>query len=239
MSSFKWIVATILGLLSLHALADPLRINASASGIVTTLSGTFPDLGGGAPGEHVVLDFEKEVSPSSSMVDGNTFTLPADSYFENFGIGAGGRYLGFRPTSGTSPESMNTIQLQDNVRNAAGDLVDVFELSVNTIIGTSVYYTTTTHLEYAPATFGPLDEWSILAVRDAPMLRGTIHLHDIAESWDGTFRTGDMMVEVNDFAIQFAGPGAVVPAVPEPVHGAMLLAGLAGVALMRRRSSGI
>lgn len=239
MSSVKWIAAMILATLSLPVLADPLRITARVSGIVTTLSGSFPDLGGGAVGANLVLDFEKEVSPSSSMIDGNTFALPRDSYFDNFTISEENIHVGFLPTPGTSPESMNTIQLQDNVRNAAGDLVDVFELSVNTIIGTSVYYTTTTHLEYAPATFGPLDEWSILAVRDAPMLRGTIHLHDIAESWDGTFRTGDMMVEVNDFAIQFAGPGTVVPAVPEPAHGAMLLAGLAGVALMRRQSSGI
>jgi hypothetical protein len=44
-----------------------------------------------------------------------------------------------------------------------------------------------------------------------------------------------MYVDINGFDVQFSGPGAEVHAVPEPDKYALLLAGLAGTIVLRRR----
>jgi hypothetical protein len=237
MTSGKWIMSIIMGTLALPALAEPLRVETHTSGTVTTLTGWFAELGRATTGAPVVVDFEREFNSSYGALDGNTFTLPRSNYFDYFAITAGDRQVRLYPPYYNTADFLNTIQLQNDVRNAAGELVDVFELTVGASSGTTVHYTTTTRLEYAASTFGDLDAWSILAVKDAPLLAGTIHLHEVAEGWDGTIRSGDMVVEVNGFGVQFMGPGAEVPAVPEPARGAMLVAGIAGVALVRRRLS--
>ena len=91
----------------------------------------------------------------------------------------------------------------------------------------------TAYLEFGADTFDGLDAWSILAVDDAQLLGGTIYLNRVAEGWDGTFVNSKLVADVSGFDASFAGPGAEVPAVPEPGQYALLLAGLAGMVALR------
>lgn len=237
MSSAKWIAALALGSLPLSALAEPLSVSTRTTGQVTTLQNSFYELGGGVqPGAPLTVDFAVETNTSmATAVDGAWTTLP-QSYFDSFGVTVGGTRLDLRSASYYDPQVLNQIQLRDNVRNAAGDLVDVFELSARAHTQyPNVTYSMTAHLEFGADTFDGLDAWSILAVDDAQLLGGTIYLNRVTEGWDGTFTSSSLVADVGGFDASFGGPGAEVPAVPEPGQYAMLLAGLAGAFVLRRR----
>lgn len=237
MSPAKWIAALALSSLPLSVLAEPLSVSTSTTGQVTTLNNSFHELGSGLqPGAPITVDFAGETNTSMATAGDGTWTTLPQPYFDSFGITVGGTRLGLRSPSNYDPRLLNQIQLQDNVRNAAGDLVDVFELTARAHTQyENVTYTMTAHLEFGADTFGDLDAWSILAVDDAQLLGGTIYLNRVSEGWDGTFVRSSLVANVSGFDASFGGPGAEVPAapVPEPGQYAMLLAGLAGVLVLR------
>jgi len=237
MSSANWIAALVLGSLPLSVLAEPLAVYTSTSGQVTALHNSFPEFGLGLqPGMPITVDFDGEYNTSFATVESGTFTTRPGAFFYAFGVTIGGTRLDFGPPAAYDPLLLNQIQLQDNVPGAAGNLVDVFELSARAHTQyANVTYTMTAHLEFAPGTFSDLDAWSILAVEDAQLLGGTIALQRFNGSNDGTYTNGSLTADVRGFDVHFEGPGAGVHPVPEPGQYAMLLAGLAGAAVWRRR----
>jgi len=241
MSISNWIAALVLGAFPLSTLADPLGIHTGTSGRITSTD-NFPDLGGnqhaGAP---VSVFFDVEYDMSLATVANGTLTTVPKWDLERFGISIGGTHLNIEPNyMAPSPWIFNGIRLQDNVRNAAGKLVDVFELhgGAYTHWGIESYFVET-HLEFCADTFSDLDAWSILALKDAKVLDGTLHFQRSVEGWDATWDFRHLYADIDDFDVRFDGPGAIPPPVPEPAQFALLLAGLTGMAgmhaLRRRR----
>ncbi|WP_208280181.1 hypothetical protein [Massilia oculi] len=243
MSTHTWIAALVLGALPLCAFAEPLGVNTHTSGRITSIENSFHELGGALqPGMPIHIDFDHETNTSFSTLESGTWaTMPASGFFQ-FGVTVGAAYLGLRsPDTSGDPNLFNQFRLRDDVRNAAGDLVDVFELTARAHAQyDSVTYTFSANLEFAPSTFDDLDNWSILALKDALPLAGTMHLNRVAEGWDGTLVVSDLFADLSGFDARFEGPGAVVP-VAEPAQYALLLAGLmamAGSGAARQKKSG-
>lgn len=233
MSLAKCITTLALGVLPVFAIAEPLVAHTTTTGQVTAVNNSPYEIGAPQPGTPITVRFDAEYNTSYPTVTPGTFTV-TDWMFFRFGITAGSTTLDLQVPPYSDWRTQNAITLRDNVRNAAGDLVDVFELTAGAHPQfPNVTYTLSTHLEYAPTTFNSLNQWSILAVEDAPLLRGTIQLDRDAEGWDGTWVFGNLRATVSGFDAQFAGPGAEVPCVPEPGQAALLLIGLLGAALMR------
>lgn len=78
----------------------------------------------------IVVNFDFETNTSFATTGPGTWATNPASSFYYFGVTVAGTHLDF-PSSDTSsdPFLFNVITLRDNVLNAAGDLVDVFELS--------------------------------------------------------------------------------------------------------------
>jgi|GEM_PF-2525857 len=246
MSTHTWIAALVLGALPLSAFAEPLGVSTRTSGLVTSIDNHFHELGGALqPGMPIYVDFDHETNTSFATLESGTWaTMPASGFFQ-FGVTVGSAYLGLRsPDTSGDPNLFNQFRLRDDVRNAAGELVDVFELTARAHTQyDSVTYTFSANLEFAPTTFDDLDNWSILAVQDAALLGGTLHLNRISVGWDGGWTSSDLHANVNRFDARFDGPGAVVPVpvpvpVPEPGQYALLLAGLMGMACTRALRDG-
>lgn len=230
MSPTTWTSALILGALTAFANAEPLVTHTVATGQISGLDQNFSIFGNVQTGMPVSSQFDFEVNTSYALVTPGSFIMQTQG-FHAFNMTVNGVYhqfddYAYRPT---------TIALQDDVTNSAGEVIDVLDLSTHA--GTSVLYTMTTHLEFGAATFTGLDAWSILALEDAPLLAGTIHLNYYSERYDGTFIQGNLYADIDAIGFQFTGPGADIPAVPEPGAPAMLLAGLAGTVLLRRRAA--
>lgn len=229
MAIVQRLAALVIATLPLSALAEPLMLNLTTTGNVSAIDGSLygltPPMQTGAS---LTVDFATELDLSSATVTGNLFTTQPTNYFWNFGLAANGMHIGLQAGS-SMPSVPNQIALQDNVLNAANVLVDVFEMTSFGSNGNTTYLVTQ-HLEFSPSTFEGLDAWSILALETAPLLEGTMHVSRVTEGWDATFHVTDIDADVNSFAIQFSGPGAEIPAVPEPGGYALLLAGLASVA---------
>lgn len=239
MSTAKWIAALVVAALSVSVHADPLMVYTNTAARITSVHNAFPELGYGLQaGTLAGVNFENEVNLSHATADGNGLTTTPSPYAWAYGIAADGYFLGLQtPQFWGGPESQNWMRLQDNVLNAAGQLVDVFELNARGATRfPDVTYSVLEHLEFAASTFNGLDAWSILALADTPLLRGTMQMQRVAEHWDATFSFSEMSADVTSFDVQFGGPGAQLPCVPEPGQYALLLAGLAAAAVWRRRS---
>jgi hypothetical protein len=239
MSTHTWIAALVLGALPVSAFAEPLGVNTRTSGRITSIENHFHELGGALqPGMPIYVDFDHETNTSFATLESGTWaTMPASGFFR-FSVTVGSSYLGLRsPDTSGDPNLFNQFRLRDDVRNAAGQLVDVFELTARAHTQyDSVTYTFSANLEFAPTTFDDLDNWSILAVQDAALLGGTLHLNRISVGWDGSSTSSDLHANVNGFDAHFDGPGAIVP-VPEPGQYALLFAGamaMAGAQVLRR-----
>lgn len=235
MSTIKWMAAMAVAALSLSAQAEPLHIYTDLTANVTAINNTFYELDNGLqPGMPIGVSFDTEDSFSPANVHGNVLTSQPTQYFWNLGLSSSGHSLGFAETYFGPP--ITQFRLEDDVRNASGDLVDVFEFNVGASLGINLTYTLKERLEFAATTFDGLDEWSILSLANAPLLSGTLHVHRVAEGWDATFSISDLDADVTSFAARFEGPGAQIPCIPEPGQYALLLAGLAGASAWRRRA---
>lgn len=237
----RWIAALLLGLLPVSLLANPLVVDSSTSGRITAIDkGYFYGLGGAVQiGAPITVEFHVEQNTWSPTIGPGTFTTAPQFFYHAFGVTIGSSRFDFRPPSYHDPQLANQIGLQDNVLNAAGNLVDVFELTARGRDFPNELYTMKARLEFASGTFSDPDAWSILAVEDAPLLGGTIYLNRFSEGWDATFTNDTLYADVNRFDVHFSGPAAEVPAVPEPGQYALLLAGLVAIAAVRRRQRGI
>lgn len=238
MSATKWIAALVLGALPLSALASPLVMYSDTRGQVTAIDRSFYELGSdqqvGAP---IIVNFDFETNTSFATTGPGTWATQPASAFYYFGVTVAGTHLDF-PSSDTSsdPSLFNQITLRDNVRNAAGDLVDVFELSARARLrNNTASYFLDTHLEFAADTFGDPDNWSILALEEAQLTGGTLHLLRVLDREEPPFTFSHLTANLSGFDVRFDGPGTEIPAVPEPGQFALLLAGLAGATVWRRR----
>jgi len=240
MSLAKWMVAMILGVLPVFGQAQVLDVFSETSGHVTASDGPHWQFGDVDPGEPVTVNFDVRHWPTDATVEAGTLTLQSLEFF-SFGVTVGGQHLDIPPPSSwSSLQPQSTFALQDNVRNAAGDQVDVVDLVVPIGIPYSwgMHHRLTTHLEFAGDTFDGLDAWSILSLSDAPLLAGTLHLFLFEDRLDFPLPPANIYADLTGFTVRFAGPFTEVPAVPEPAPAGMLLAGLAGAVLMRRRAAG-
>jgi hypothetical protein len=243
MPTQSWIAALVLGALSLSAAAEPLGVNTRTTGRITSIENGFQELGG-APqlGMPVHVDFNYETNTAFATLDsGGWATMPASGFFQ-FSVSVGSALLGLRsPATSSDPTLFNQFRLRDDVRNAAGDLVDVVELTARAHTQyDNVTYTFSANLEFAPRTFDDLDNRSILALDDARPRGGTMRLNRVAAGWDGTLVVSDLFADMNGFDARFEGPGAVMP-VAEPGQCALLLVGLmamAGSGVAARREKG-
>lgn len=236
MSTVKWVAALALAALSASIHAEPLFLSTRISGAVTSTDNRFFELGYLQAGSPVTVDFANEANFDFSTIDGGTLTSATWGEVTRLAASSGAHLAEFDRTGPWSAASVNQIRLQDDVVNAAGELVDVFELRLyGQMYGGYVRYSLTQHLEFAPDTFGDLDAWSVLALAHAPLLGGTMEWTRESTSWDENYSNSTLSADATGFNIQFSGPGAEVPAVPEPGQYALLLAGLAGAAALRRR----
>lgn len=240
MSFAKWIGALVLGALPVFAHAQLLDVFTETNGHVTATDGYFWELLGNGSietGMPVSIQFNVGHWPPDATVEAGTLTMPTWG-FRSFGVSVGDAHVDIDPAPWGEPGEQNWIRLQDNVRNASGDLVDVFELTVPAM--SWVYYRThyllTTHLEFAADTFDNLEPRSILDLEDATLLGGTLHLKRFEDRIDIPRKPANIYADVDGFAVRFAGPYTEISPVPEPSHAAMLLSGLAGVLLLRCRS---
>lgn len=241
MSTSTWIATLFLGTLAWPALAAPLEVFTQSSGVVTSSDGIYVPGGNQQVGAPITVWYDVEHDMSTATIENGSLTTQPYWYFRRFGLTIGGN--DFDIFGNTAPFWIpHQMRLKDNVINAAGELVDVFELtsSAEGRWGLETF-TVNTHLEYSPDTFNDLDAWSILALEDATLLNGTLHLLQAIEDRDATFTLYyNLYASINDFNIHVDGPGSVPPAVPEPGQLALLLAGLTGMggahALRRRRA---
>ncbi len=237
MSIVKWIAALLFAAhLPLHA--EVLTVHTDATGIITALNNQFPELGYGLPSNiPVTANVAFEFDTALATVNAGVFATKPTPYLENFDVTANGNGAGLSdPLFWGNPESWSWIRLYDNVRNAAGNLVDVFELhALGQTVWANTTYQLSEHLEFAAATFDHPDASSLLALPQARLLSGTLNVLRIAEGWDATFYISKMDAELSGFNVSLTGLDGPMPCVPEPGQYMMLLAGLAGAAAMRRR----
>lgn len=236
MSTVKWVAALALAALSASIHAEPLFLSTSISGAVTSTDNRIFELGYLQAGTPITVDFANEANFTFSAIDAGTLINQSMGEFTRFDVASGSHLAAFDRTPAWNNNPFNQIQLHDNVVNAAGEVVDGFELYLyGEMYGGYVRYSLVQRLEFSPDTFDGLDAWSVLALEHAPLLGGMMEWTREASSWDGPDVRGALSADVTGFSIQFSGPGAEVPAVPEPGQYALLLAGLAGAAALRRR----
>lgn len=230
MSPTTWISALMLGALPVFAHADPLATFTTSTGQISALESEYWNFGRVHLGTPISMQFDFEVNPSYSTVEPGVFLMETQGFY-SFNLHADGVDQYFSPDY-SGPRTM--ITLRDNATNAAGAVVDVLDLSAQVGDVLTERYRMATHLEFGATTFHGLDAWSILGLENAPLNAGTFHLDYYRSSYDATFVHNALDADLGNFAVRFYGPGTEVPGVPEPGALAMLLAGLAGTALVRR-----
>lgn len=231
----RWIAVVVivslgLGILPVCARAAPMGVYTGMTGQVTSLDHIVWELVDLQPGTPIGVEFDVMQDPSLAEVSPGTLTM-ADFGYMAMSVSSAGTRLDFPGYVAWYDKFPNAIVLRDNVRNEAGDLVDVVDISGGGIPEYSTArYTLDIHLEFASTTFGEPDAWSILAVQDAPLLAGTLHLNRYQWQMDPGPQISNLDATLNSFDMHFVGPGSEIPAVPEPDQWALLLIGLAGPA---------
>ena len=235
MSPTTWISALMLGALPVLTHAEPLATFTASSGQISALESEYWNFGRLQVGMPISVQFDFEVNTSYSKVEPGVFMMEAQGFY-TFNLTANGVDQYFTPNY-TGPRTR--ITLRDNATNAAGEVVDVLDLSAEVGDVSIERYRMATHLEFGATTFNGLDAWSILGLEDAPLRAGTFHLDYYRRREDPppvSFYNG-LDANLGNVDVRFYGPGTEVPSVPEPGAPAMLLAGLAGTALVRRCTS--
>ena len=211
----KLLVIVLGACLPLAASADPLDIMLHLNGSVT---------GTGTP---LVQSFSTEVDTEwATLAPGSATTR--FGYFWSTALTADGQTRSFYPS-----DQYGQFALQDNFRNAAGQIVDTFDLVLPAFGSERSNALVTAHLEFAPDTFSAPNGQTILALPDAAILQGNYVMQAYWMDWSGGVRVDHVEGTLTSLDAEFYGPGAV-PSVPEPGQFALVLAGLTAVALRRR-----